>query len=58
MKACQKATACHEVTDADLEKTEPYPGMMQSVGEHEEIPKEEAIVKPVKERRKRRRTEN
>jgi hypothetical protein len=45
----QETTACHEATDADLEKTEPDPGMMQSVGSI----KEDSIVKPAKERRKR-----
>jgi hypothetical protein len=41
-------TACHEVM-----KTEPDPGMTQSVEEHQEIPKEDAVVKPVKGRKKR-----
>jgi hypothetical protein len=30
-KACQETTACHEATETDTEKTEPDPGMMQSV---------------------------
>jgi hypothetical protein len=55
MKACQETTACHEATNADLEKIEPDPGMMQSVGEHQEVPKEHATMKPVKGRMKQRR---
>jgi hypothetical protein len=55
MKACQEATACNEATEAALEKTEPDSGMMQSVGEHREVSKEDAIVKPVKGRKKRHR---
>jgi hypothetical protein len=42
-------------TEADTEKTEPDPGMMQSTEEHQEIPKGEAAVMPVGEPRKRRR---
>jgi hypothetical protein len=46
-----------EATDfkANAEKTEPNPGMMQFVAEHQVVPKEEATVKPVKGRKKRRR---
>jgi hypothetical protein len=55
MMACQETTACHEATDANLENTEPDPGKMQFVVEHQEVPKDDAIVKPVKARRKRRR---
>jgi hypothetical protein len=40
------------------EKTEPDPEMMQSIGEHQEIPKEEAAVMPVGGLRKRRRDRN
>jgi hypothetical protein len=36
--------ACHEVTEADIEKIEPNPGMMQSAGEHQEVPKREVAV--------------
>jgi hypothetical protein len=43
-------TACHEAMEADTEKPS---GMMQSVAEHQEAPKEFAIVKPVKGRKKR-----
>jgi hypothetical protein len=39
-------------TEADTEKTEPDPGMMQSTEEHQEIPKEEAAVMPIGELRK------
>jgi hypothetical protein len=54
-KACQEMTACHEATEADAEKIEPNPGMMYSVSEHEEVTKEDAIVKPVKGRKKQHR---
>jgi hypothetical protein len=36
-------TACDEATE-----TEPNPGMMQSIEEHHEIPKEDAAVMPVR----------
>jgi hypothetical protein len=39
---------CQEMTEANTEKTEPDPGMMQTVAEHEVVPKEESVVKPVK----------
>jgi hypothetical protein len=39
-------------------ETEPIPGMMQSIGEHQDIPKEEAAVIPVGEPRKWRRVCN
>jgi hypothetical protein len=39
-------------TGANTEKTEPDPGMMQSIAEHQVVPKEEAIVKPVKGQKK------
>jgi hypothetical protein len=48
-----KTTACNEATDF-----EPNPGMMQSIEEHQEIPKGEAAVMPVGEPRKRRRVCN
>jgi hypothetical protein len=47
--------ACHEATEADTEKIESYPGMMQFIAEHQVAPKEEAVVKQVKGRKKRRR---
>jgi myosin heavy subunit len=57
-KACLETTACHEATEADTEKTEPDPGMMRSMEEHQEIPKGEAAVMPVGGLRKRRRVQN
>jgi hypothetical protein len=51
MKVCQETTACHEATEADTEKIQPDPRMMQSVAVH----KEGAIVKPVEGRKKRHR---
>jgi hypothetical protein len=43
----KERTSCHEATE-----TEPNPGMMQSIQEHQETPKEEAAVMPVREPRK------
>jgi hypothetical protein len=40
-------TTCQEATE-----TEPNPGMMQSIEEHQEIPKEDAVVMLVGEPRK------
>jgi hypothetical protein len=48
-------TSCQEATKADTQKTEPGPRMMQSVEEHQEIPKEDAAVMPVRGLTKRRR---
>jgi hypothetical protein len=48
-------TACHEAMKANTEKTEPDPGMMQSIEEHQETPKGEAAVMPVRGLKKRRR---
>jgi hypothetical protein len=48
-----ETTACQETTE-----TEPNPGMMQSIEEHQEIPKREAAVMPVGEPRKRCRVQN
>jgi hypothetical protein len=53
MKACQEAATCHEATEADTEKIEPDPGMMQSIEEHQEIPKAETAVMLVGGLRKR-----
>jgi hypothetical protein len=39
-------------------ETEPHPGMMKSIEEHQEIPKKEAAVMPVGAPRKRRRVCN
>jgi hypothetical protein len=58
IKACQETTTCHEATEGGTEKTEPDPGTMHSVEEHEDIPKEEATVMPVGGLRKRRRDQN
>jgi hypothetical protein len=54
----ERMMACLRKTEADTEKTEPDPGMMQSVEEHQEIPKEEAALMPVGGLRKRRRDRN
>jgi hypothetical protein len=48
-------TAFHEVTETEIQNTEPDPRIMQSVAGHQEAPKEVATVKPVKGRRKQRR---
>jgi hypothetical protein len=40
LKVCQEMITYHEVTKADAEKTEAGPGMMQSIKEHKEIPRE------------------
>jgi hypothetical protein len=56
--SCQVTTTCHEATDTDLENIEPDPGTMQSVEEHQEIPKEAAAVMPVGGLGKRRRDRN
>jgi hypothetical protein len=53
--AYHERMACLGKTEADTEKTEPDPGMMQSTEVHQEIPKGEAAVMPVGEPRKRRR---
>jgi hypothetical protein len=55
MKACQETTVCHEATEEDIEKIELDSGMMQSVAEHQEIPREDAAVMPVRGLRKQRR---
>jgi hypothetical protein len=47
----EKTTTCDEAT----EKTEPGPDMMQSAEEHQDVPREEAAVMPVRGLRKRRR---
>jgi hypothetical protein len=52
--AWKKTIACQEVMGANPEKYEHDPGKMQSVEEHQEIPKEDAVVKPFKGRKKRR----
>jgi hypothetical protein len=50
--------ATHEETEAYTEKIQPDPRMMQSVAEHQEVPKEEAALMPVGGLRKRRRDWN
>jgi uncharacterized protein YdaU (DUF1376 family) len=54
----KETTACQDAMEANLEKTESNPGIMQYIEEHQEIPKEEAAVKPVGGPRKRRRVRN
>jgi hypothetical protein len=54
LRTCQSETAASQ----EATKTEPDPGMMQSVEEHQEIPKEDATVMPVGGLRKRRRDRN
>jgi hypothetical protein len=44
--------ACLGQKEANTEKTVLDPEMMQSVEEHQEVPREDAIVKPVKGRNK------
>jgi hypothetical protein len=56
--SCQETTACHEEMEANSQKIEPDPGMMQSVGEHQEVPKKEAAGMPFEEPRKQRRKRN
>jgi hypothetical protein len=51
-------TACHEKMEACTEKIEPDPRMIQSVAEHQEVPKGEAAVMPVRGPRKRRTDQN
>jgi hypothetical protein len=58
LKACQETTACHEVTKPETEGTERDPGIMQSIGEHQKVPKKAAAVMPVRGLRKRRRDRN
>jgi hypothetical protein len=55
IKACREMTACHEETEVYTQKIEPDPRMMQSVAKHQEVPKEDAIVKLVKGQKKRHR---
>jgi hypothetical protein len=49
----ERIMACLGKMEADAEKTELNPGMMQSTEEHQEIPNGEAAVMPVGEPRKR-----
>jgi hypothetical protein len=43
----KRMMACLGQTEANKEKTVPDPEMMQSVEEHQEVPREDAIVKSV-----------
>jgi hypothetical protein len=47
--------SCQEATKADSQKTEPDRRMMQSVVELQVAPKEDAVVKAIKRRKKRHR---
>jgi hypothetical protein len=44
-----------EGTKSDPEQTEPSPEMMHSLGEQQEVPREEAAVIPVRGRKRRHR---
>jgi hypothetical protein len=53
-RACRSERAASQgATEADAENIESDPGMMQSVPKHQEAPKENAVVKPLKGRNKR-----
>jgi hypothetical protein len=54
----ERMMACLRKTEADTEKTEHDPGMMQSVEEHQESSKEETTLMPVRGLRKRCRDRN
>jgi hypothetical protein len=49
-----ETTTCNEATEAYTKKIQPDPRMMQYVTEHHEVPKEEAVLMPVRGLRKRR----
>jgi uncharacterized coiled-coil protein SlyX len=52
----QKETmVCQDAMEANLEKMVPNSGEKESVAEHQEVHKEDAIVKPVKGRKERNR---
>jgi hypothetical protein len=51
-RTCRSETAASQ---ENTEKTEQEPGTMQSMEEHQEIPKEKVVMKPVKGRKKRHR---
>jgi hypothetical protein len=55
MKAYQETRVCYGATEADIEKIESDSGRMQSVAEHQEVPREDAAVIPVGGLRKQRR---
>jgi hypothetical protein len=54
-KACQETTTCDKVTEAYTEKIQPNPRMMQSLAEHQDVPKAEAAVMLIRGLMKRRR---
>jgi hypothetical protein len=60
----KETTICQEATEANPEKLkayqeiEPDAGVMQAIGEHQEVPKQEATVMPVGGLRKWRRDRN
>jgi hypothetical protein len=54
----KERTACQEASEANLEKMETNPEMMQSIGEHQEVPKEEAAVRSSGALKKRHRDRN
>jgi hypothetical protein len=58
MDGRKDTTACHEETEANTEKMEPDPGISLSIGEYQEVSKEEAAVMLVGGLRKRRRDRN
>jgi hypothetical protein len=49
----KRMIACLGQTEANKEKTEQDPGMMQSVEEHQDVPSEDVVVRPVKGLKKR-----
>jgi hypothetical protein len=51
----EETTAYHEATEVYTGKIKPDPRIIQSVEDPQEVPKEDAIVKPVKGRKKRHR---
>jgi hypothetical protein len=55
MKDSKKAMAYQETTEACLECKEPSPEEIESEVERREVPMEDAIVKPVRGRKKRQR---
>jgi hypothetical protein len=51
----KRVMACLGQEEADTKKIEQDPGMMQSVEEHQDVPSEDVVLKPVKGLKKRRR---
>jgi hypothetical protein len=54
----ERMMVCLGKTEADTEKTEPDPGLLKSIEEHQEITKGDTAIVPVGEPRKRRRVRN